>query len=137
MSSKVITVTKYKTSTGREFNTQEEADTEQKEIDDAEANSSFLPWKYCECGCHGLELTFARTTYWTTCDDDTHSSWYLGVGHSFGSSIRLGEFKNGKERDDFLVKKILSKIPDVLKMQINDLKKQLEEVENILNIHRK
>ena len=49
-----------------------------------------LPWEYCECGCHGHQLSFGDIQLWSY--NNLHGKLSLYVGHS-SYGLLLGEFK--------------------------------------------
>lgn len=50
-----------------------------------------LPWKYCECGCHGWDLNIAGCYFWLHWD--LKSKWTLRTGHGFCGGAEVGVYK--------------------------------------------
>jgi hypothetical protein len=70
------------------------------------SKSKKFNWKYCECGCHGFELSVGGQYYW--CLDRLDGTFILNQGHAWMSGS-LGEFKSWKEVNNY-VKNDLNKI---------------------------
>jgi len=104
---KIKKVTKLETSDGKLFDAEPEARKHQEEVDEWEKNRSFLPWEYCECGCHGHELQIGDRWFWTTSADckwsKTGRRHFLGEGHGYASSKRIGEYDSDREADEALI----------------------------------
>ena len=61
------------------------------------ARTSKLDWEYCECGCHGLELTIGTLYRWALIEfpngvSAEERTVYLNDGHRFGR--HLGTFSS-------------------------------------------
>ena len=79
-------------------------------------NITPLPWKYCECGCHGFEMEIGKLYFWCIMVfpanwgesngwNSEGSVFHLNDGHKYGN--HLGSFNSMEELNDF-VRKILS-----------------------------
>lgn len=99
---RIQTVTAYKTSRGHFFESWDEALKEQIEIDEIRAGMGFLPWEYCECGCHGHELKVGKNCYyWCFIQLEPSRRYHLHTNHGF-TGQKLGVFKTWREVDDAL-----------------------------------
>jgi hypothetical protein len=91
-----------------------------------------LPWKYCECGCHGNELELGGVYFWslTTFEKDAAGrslddgkggllirEIVLRDAHGWWAGELIGIFKTYGEKDKFVRKY---------------LRKQLKEIESTL-----
>lgn len=82
-----------------------------------------LPWVYCECGCHGHEISIGGLYFWSLTDwplvkgepDYENPFFHLNDGHKWGN--HLGTFKTYKERDRFIRR--------IIRKHVNELKKIL------------
>jgi hypothetical protein len=65
------------------------------------AKKKELPWEYCECGCHGHELSVAGQHFWClttwpelgTDKPPSTYSFHLHSGHGW-ISPKIGEYKS-------------------------------------------
>lgn len=75
-----------------------------------------LNFEYCECGCHGFELSVAGQYFWVF--DDLKGSFHVHSGHS-SCTKRLGSFKSWNAVHSY-VRKQLKKAADELKEALED-----------------
>jgi hypothetical protein len=68
-----------------------------------------LPWKDCECGCHGNTLELGSQRYWSIywSKDETIE---LRNGHGLSSGQKLGVFQNAEEMRAFIEADALPKL---------------------------
>lgn len=99
----LMLVIAYRRSDGKLIENEEQALADQAEIDGYDANRGFLPWEYCECGCHGHELVISKDCYfWCFQPEPIGKSFVLRTGHcSLGT--HLGTFKTWREVDEAIV----------------------------------
>jgi hypothetical protein len=54
-----------------------------------------LPWKYCECGCHGWDLNIGGNYFWLHWN--TKDKWTLCKdGHGFTLGTEVGVYKTDR-----------------------------------------
>lgn len=100
--SRIHSLRAYKTTNGKIFELWDDALKEQIEIDALESGRGFLPWKYCECGCHGFELNVTKGCYyWCHVQLEPSTKYHLHSGHGF-TGEKLGIFRTWREVDDAL-----------------------------------
>lgn len=89
-----------------------------------------LPWKYCECGCHGHQLDILGESFWVgTYFKDPNNGDYtierinLHSGHSWTAPL-IGTYKSWEEIDAEVLKRLKEKAE-----KIKEELKLIEEVE--------
>lgn len=101
--SNLTVVLAYKRSDGPIYESEELALAEQAEIDRYNTNRGFLPWEYCECGCHGHELVVSKGCYfWCYQPEPIGKKFVLRSGHGI-LGPHIGTFKSWREVDEALV----------------------------------
>ena len=73
-----------------------------------------LKWKYCECGCHGHDLSVAGLDFWMF--NDLEGNYSVHSGHGW-MSPKIGTLKSFKAADAFVcarLRKVQREIAKVL-----------------------
>ncbi len=96
----ILEVTQYETSDGTLCSTREEAADYEAKAQQKLRDQGFLPWEYCECGCHGFSISLMGNVYWCTTRGD---QWVLYEGHGF-YGVKMGSCKTSRAKDEFLYK---------------------------------
>jgi hypothetical protein len=53
-----------------------------------------LPWKYCECGCHGWDLSIGGLYFWLFWN--LKDEWTLRTGHGHVGGAEVGVYKSDR-----------------------------------------
>lgn len=73
------------------------------------AEKTRLPWKDCECGCHGNTLELGSERYWYMYWSK-NETFELRNGHGLSSGQKLGIFQNAVEMRAFIEADALPKL---------------------------
>lgn len=92
-----------------------------------------LGWKYCECGCHGHEVTIGGLYFWELMTfgyngkqtDYNDVTYELRSGHGRYGGVQLIKTKNYKEISSLQLK--------LLKQELVNMKKSIVDLEEILS----
>ena len=61
-----------------------------------------LPWRDCECGCHGNALTVGSEHYWFITFPKESKPFELRNGHGLSAGQKLGNFLSLEDMDNFV-----------------------------------
>ena len=81
-----------------------------------------LPWKYCECGCHGHELNIGNQYYWLF--NDLQGGFHLHTDHGW-LGPKLGTYSSFKKADR-AVREHIKPAMRKLRKTLNDAREMLK-----------